>query len=101
MKILVVDNLLLPFHPEQSPGGTERRNLSDSLSFVKQGHTVFLTICGPYKEKNYQGVHLVNLIQASKEEAPSQIEWRKEVLRRIDLFLSKNSVDVEIGRAHV
>ncbi len=95
MKILVVDNMLTPFDPYSVPGGTERRNVSDAVSFAKEGHEVFMTVAMPSLEfekyKTHEGVNLWCLHTDGKEVyTGSPTAWRKRVLKRIDVYLERN-----------
>lgn len=95
MKILVVDNMLVPFSTTSVPGGTERRNVSDAVSFAREGHTVYLTVAMPAEEfeKNriHEGVNLWCLHTEGKEVTKSKpSEWQKTVTRRIDKYIEMN-----------
>lgn len=94
MKILVVDNMLVPFDPNGVPGGTERRTISDAVSFAKEGHEVFLTVAAEaewYKSnRTYEGVDLWCLHSEGKEVFEgSPRDWQKRVTSRIDKYIEK------------
>lgn len=94
MKILVVDNMLVRFDPNGVPGGTERRTISDAVSFAREGHEVFLTVAAHpewYKEnRTYEGVNLWCLHEQGKEvSAVTPREWQKRVTSRIDKYIGK------------
>ena len=95
MKILVVDNMLVPFDPHSVPGGTERRNISDAVAFAALGHEVTLTIVGEDKElRVHQGVKLIRLHSQGKETVEDSREWQRTVTRRMVSFLNRSLPDV-------
>ena len=92
MKILVVDNMLVPFSTNSVPGGTERRNISDAVAFAKQGHEVFFTVAMQpedfAKNKEFEGVKLWCLHKEGKEETDQPPRsWQKTVTSRLDKYM--------------
>jgi len=94
MKILVVDNMLVTFSTNSVPGGTERRNVSDAISFAREGHEVFLTVAMKAEDfrdnTEFEGVRLWRLHAEGKEQTSStQRSWQKRVTERLDRYIER------------
>lgn len=98
MKIVVVDNMLLPYDPNSVPGGTERRNISDAFALSAM-HDVYLTVVGPKSmAQPTSGPGLIRLHTRGKEEPVPEGEspraWQKHVTEKFVKFLDKFQPDV-------